>query len=246
MIRLIFGNVGSGKTSSAVLYMKQNPHKFFITNIDIRGKEFSHVVKLKGEMIIKKEIKGTKRDGTETRKLSMNVDFWKNLVKEKGDINIVLDEAHVLLNPRRSMSKINIIMGDWISMLRRVIGDGNNELILITQLSRRLDIVAKEMSSDVQFCIHHYLTQCSNCKATWWEHNEMANKFLKCPRCKDWRLKKIRSYIEVFCFKNVDAFVMYKESGMKTYYSRYMIRNIESIWKNYNTLQWEDMLSEFY
>jgi hypothetical protein len=69
---------------------------------------------------------------------------------------------------------------------------------------------------------------------------------MKCPRCKDWRLKKIKSYVEVFHFKNEDAFLAYKNNGVKTYYAHYMIKNIESIFKNYNTLQWEDMLSEFY
>jgi hypothetical protein len=141
MITLIFGNLGSGKTSSAVLYMKQNKHKFFITNINVSGKDFSHVMKLKGDMIIKKEILGYKRDGTPNIKLKLNKDFWENIVKEKGSLNVVIDEAHTLLNPRRSTSKINLIMNDWMSMLRRVIAssDTAGELILITQLSRRLD-----------------------------------------------------------------------------------------------------------
>jgi hypothetical protein len=248
LIRLIFGNVGSGKTSSAVLYMKNNPMKTFITNIDVRGRGFDHVIKLTGSMIITKQILSHKKDGTEVKKLTLNTEFWKNLVTEKGEVNIVLDEAHVLLNPRRSMSKVNILMNDWISMLRRVIGsqDGMGELVLITQLSRRLDIVAKELATDVQFCINHYLSRCSMCKTEWWEHNEMANKFLKCPRCNDWRIKRIKSNIEVMCFKNVDHFAAYKENGIKSYYKRYMILNIESIYNNYISLQWEDMLSEFY
>lgn len=230
------------------MYMKLNPHKLFITNIDVTGKGFSHVMKLKGNMIIKKEHVSVKRDGTPVYKLSLNVNFWKDLVKNKGSVNVILDEAHVLLNPRKSMSRVNVLMGDWLSMLRRVIGsqDAFNELILITQLSRRLDVVAKEMATNIEFTINHYLSRCNRCKAEWWENNETADKFYTCPNCGDWHINRVKSYIEVFCFKNIDAFMMYKDGGMRSYYSRYLINNIESVYDNYNTLQWEDMMSEFY
>jgi DNA-directed RNA polymerase subunit RPC12/RpoP len=248
MIELIFGNVGSGKTSTAVLYMKMNTHKIFITNIDVKGKEFSHVMKLKGSMIILKEQVSTKRDGTPVYKMRVNIDFWKKLVEEKGSVSVILDEAHILLNPRRSLSKTNVLVADWLSMLRRVIGsqDNSGELVLITQLVRRIDIIAREMAVKIQFVIHHYLSRCSMCGAQWWENNETADKFRYCPKCGDWRFKKVKSYIEVFCFKNVDNFMLYKDNRMKTYYKRYIIKDIESIFKNYNTLQWDDLLSEFY
>ena len=230
--------------------MKMNSHKFFVTNIDVKGKDFSHVMKLKGDMIVKKEFVSYKRDGTPQYKLSLNVEFWKNLVKEKGSVSICLDEAHILLNPRRSMSKVNVLMNDWLSMLRRVIGSqdgsGQQELILITQLSRRIDIVAKELASDINYVVSHYISRCSKCGHRWNESNETANKFYRCPKCNDWHIHKIKFFIEVYCFKNIDAFNMFYEGGVKTYYSRYMINNIESIFNNYNTLQWDDMMSEFY
>jgi hypothetical protein len=74
----------------------------------------------------------------------------------------------------------------------------------------------------------------------------MANRFRTCPKCHDWRINKIKNNIEVIRFKNIDNFEIYRQTGQRTYYSRYLIKNIEEIFKNFDTLQWEDMLSEFY
>jgi hypothetical protein len=74
----------------------------------------------------------------------------------------------------------------------------------------------------------------------------MANRFRVCPKCHDWHIQKIKNNIEVIRFKNIDNFEIYRMTGQHTYYSRYLIKNIEEIFKNFDTLQWEDMLSEFY
>jgi hypothetical protein len=247
LIRLIFGNAGSGKTASVVRYIKNNPHKMFITNIDLKGRAFKHVLKLKADMIIKREQISSKRDGQPVYKLKLNVDFWKNLILEHKQMNVVIDEAHIFFNPRRSMSKINIIMTDFLALIRRILGasNDNGELILISQLSRRLDVIAKEMSTDVSFCINHYKMFCPKCHATWNETNETPNKFLVCPRCKDYRIKKIKTIIEIFDFKDVDSFVNFKEFNVKTYYRRYLIKDIESVFGDYDTLQFDDMFSEY-
>jgi hypothetical protein len=247
MIKLLFGNVGSGKTAFAVRYMKNNPHKEFITNINIYGKGFKHVTKLTADMILTKEVVGHKRDGNEVTKLKLNVDFWKKLIEKKKHINVIIDEAHIFFNPRRSMSKLNIIMTDFLALLRRILGssDSSGELILITQLSRRLDIIAREMATDVSYYIHHYTNQCKKCKLKWEETNETPNKYQFCPRCNDYHYDKIKSIIEVFDFKDVDSFVNYKEYKLKSYYRRYIILDIATIFGNYDTYQFEDMFSEY-
>jgi len=107
-------------------------------------------------MIIKKETYLPEGARKEVTKLSLNVDFWKKAVEKYGSINVVLDEAHQLFNPRRSMSKTAIIMTDFLAMLRRVVGSnstGAGELIVITQLERRLDIILKEMATAVHYHI---------------------------------------------------------------------------------------------
>jgi thymidine kinase len=247
MIRLIFGNVGSGKTASVVRYMRQNPHKEFYTNINVNGKDFRHVHKLKAEMIIKKEQIGTKRDGKPIYELKLNTEFWRDMIEKKRKINIVIDEAHIFLNPRRSMSKLNIIMTDFLALLRRVLGSSDNsgELILITQLSRRLDVIAKEMSTQISYCVHHFKTRCSKCYYTWSESNENPNRQQVCPACRNWKIARIESMIEVRDFKNIEHFMRWHELHEHTYFRRYLITDIVNIFGNYDTLQFEDMFSEY-
>jgi hypothetical protein len=248
MIRLIFGNVGSGKTSMVVREMKNNPHKKYITNIDVKGKGFEHVMKLKAEMILKKEVLGYKKNGSEIKKLSLNTEFWQNLIEKEGSVNIIIDEAHTILNARRGMSQINIIMGDWLALLRRVVGsvDGTGELTLISQLQRRLDVVSKEMAVDVLYARMHYVKVCPYCQFAFNECNETPLKREYCPVCMSAGLKKTNMKVEVLHFVNNDAFINYFHGGAKSYYRRYYITDIEKIFVNYNTLQFNDLLSNYY
>lgn len=246
MIKLILGNVGSGKTASQVREMIKNPHKTYITNIDTKGKGTKHIKKLTADMIIKKEILSYKRDGTPVYEMKLNKEYWQDIIKRHKNINVIIDEAHIFFNPRRSMSKLNIIMTDFLALLRRVLGstDGTGELILVTQLSRRLDIIAKEMSTDVIYCIHHYNRVCSRCGYVVSETNEVPIKMEKCHACGSHYVEKSDSMIEIFRFSNLENYEYWFYGGSKTYYTRYMINDIETFFKNYDTLQFDDMFSD--
>jgi hypothetical protein len=251
MIKLVLGNVGSSKTAQMVLFMKQNTEFNFVTNIDVKPKkDFLHVIKLKPENILLKEIISYKKDGTPNYELKLNIDYWKKLVKTKHNLIVIIDEAHTFFNPRRSMSKINIIMTDFLALLRRILGqnDGNNgQLILITQLSRRLDIIAKEMATDVSFSVFHYEIECLHCGYKKHETNETPhnNKMIKCFNCGKYKVKKTNCFSEVWLFRNINDFSMWYSCQMKTYYSHFLIHNVSSIFGNYDTLQWNDLLSDF-
>jgi predicted Zn-ribbon and HTH transcriptional regulator len=246
MIRIILGNVGSGKTASTVRWMKTRKDRTIVTNIDVRGKDFSHVIKLKPEMIIKRTQVGEKK-GEPVYKLELNVEFWKAFVAKYKKVIVVIDEAHTFFNPRRSMSKINIIMNDFLALLRRVLGstDSGGELVLITQLSRRLDIIAKEMATYVEFCVHHYVTKCKKCGYQWSENNEQSIKAYECPRCKCYRIEKIKNIIEIWDFKNINKYETFENYGDKTYFQHFYIKDIRNIFGNYDTLQWDDLLSQY-
>jgi len=247
MIRIIFGNVGSGKTASTVRWMKTRKDRTIVTNINVRGKEFKHVIKMTPDMIIKKNLKGVKKTGEEIYELSLNVDFWKAFVKKHEKVMVVIDEAHTFFNPRRSMSKLNIIMTDFLALLRRILGSDSSggELVLITQLSRRLDIIAKEMSTYIQFCVHHYVTRCNACGFQWSENNEQPLKAHECPNCKSYKLKKINNIIEVWEFKNMNEYEKFENYNEKSYFRHYLIKDIQTIFNNYDTLQWDDLLSKY-
>jgi hypothetical protein len=248
MIKLIYGNVGSGKTASMVLYMKNNPHKTFITNIHVRGQGFKHVMLLKAEMIIKKEVTGVKRNGKEVYKATFNKEFWQDLIKKHGEMNIIIDEAHAFgLNPRRSMSSLNLVMTDFVALIRRVLGSADNtgDAFFISQLSHRLDPKLRDMAEKVFYMINHYICECSICHQKWAETNETARKFELCPRCRDYRFKKIHSEIEVFEFASNDKFIEWKDYKIRSYYNRYIQKNIMQIYGNYDTVQIDDILSQY-
>lgn len=248
MIRLCYGNVGSGKTASAVRWMKNRPNSRIYTNIEVSGRGFSHVVKLKPEMIIKKEKIGEKRTGEPKYKYKLNVEYWKEMRKKYGQMDVVIDEAHIFFNPRRAMSHVNVIMSDFLALLRRIVGNSegsDGELILITQLQRRLDPIAKDMSTHVQYHIHHYNKLCSKCRFSWYENNEVSMKYEDCPCCGHWNVKKYNNTIEVFDFKDNEKFKIWIDYGNKTYYNRYVITDIREIFGNYDTIQWGDLLSDY-
>ncbi|MDX1373497.1 MAG: zonular occludens toxin domain-containing protein, partial [Nitrososphaeraceae archaeon] len=143
MIRISLGNPGSGKTACEVREMILNRSKRHVyTNINIKKKRtHPHIKLLKPEYIIQKEIKkiisSGKNKGTSIYDYTLNTDFWKSIT---DPINVVLDEAHTIVNARRSMSKINILVTDWLALIRRVLGQsasGYGELVLITQLPNR-------------------------------------------------------------------------------------------------------------
>jgi len=249
MIKIILGNVGSGKTALAVreMAMNLNDRKTY-SNIQTSLK---NQIDISPEMIIHREIIDTKKnrktgESEPVYKYSLNIDFWKKI---KEPINVILDEAHTILNARRAMSKTNIIVTDWIALIRRVLGQtdaGFGELTFISQLSARIDITARDMATNIIYCICHFMKTCENCGATWKENSEMPEGFIVCPICKSNKLQKHTHNIEVWHFPNMKMFLAWHQMGMKTYYKRYVVMNIEKYFPLYNTLQWDNMFSDFY
>ncbi len=249
MIKIILGNLGSGKTALAVREMAINlSNRKTYSNIQTSLKNQSEI---SPDMIIKKELvdyrKNRKTGESEPiYKLSLNIDFWKKI---KEPINVVLDEAHSILNARRAMSKTNIIVTNWISLIRRVLGQadaGFGELTFISQLSARIDIIARDMATNIIYCICHFMKTCEDCGATWKENSEMPEGYIICPICRSNKIQKHSHKIEVWHFPNMQMFLAWHQVGKKTYYKRYVVNDIEKYFPLYNTLQWDNLLSEFY
>jgi len=215
------------------------------TNIDIKS---SNVVKITADMIIKKESVRVKKTGEEVYEYKLNEEFWRKAVAKYGSISVVIDEAHQFYNPRRSMSKINIICNDWLSLIRRVLGSndsGQGELVLITQLDRRIDVIAREMATNVSYSICHFTLFCKSCGYTERINNETPERRETCPRCNK-ILKKCNHFLEVYKFSNINAYDNWQSWRAKSFYKHYIIHDIEEYFKYYNTYQWEDMFSDLY
>ena len=244
----MIGKMGSGKTACMVREMILNKDdKTTFANIIIH-KKCKNVVQIKREMIINREQISTKKDGTPIYKYEFNSEFWKETRQKYNGINVVLDEAHTLIDSRRAMSKENVIMNDFMALLRRILGDsgdGYGELVLITQLGRRLDVIARELATSVHYHIAHYQRQCRGCCYTFNEHNEINDKINICPICGNNKFKKFKFIIEKFEFENVDMCDIWIETGRKTYFKHYYITDIEQYFPYYDTFQWENLISEY-
>jgi predicted Zn-ribbon and HTH transcriptional regulator len=245
MIEIYLGNVGSGKTASAVRDMAtKDSHITTFSNIIAKLKN-SKVMDSK--MIVKKEEIGKKRDNTPIYKYTFNEEFWKEQIKKYKNINVIIDEAHTILNSRRAMSKKTQCILDFIALIRRIVtsGDYNGKLILISQLERRLDVVSTEMASCVKYHISHYTKTCQKCGFKFVENSEAPEIRYTCPRCECYKLRKNNFSIEVYQFSSMNYFHNWKYNGVTGLHTKhYLISDIEKYFPLYNTLQWDNMFSD--
>lgn|SRR4030067_1464874 len=242
-IQIFLGNVGSGKTACAVREMALNQSIKNYSNIVTKLK---NNVQINSDMICHKEMVGSMRNGTPIYDYKINTEFWMGI---KEPINVILDEAHAIVNSRRAMSKVNIIVTDWIALIRRVLGEdsrGMGDLIMITQLPQRIDIICREMATQVRYHICHYVKSCSDCGAQWVEDSDMPETARYCLNCNSPKIKRSNFSIEVMVFPGIKAYQAYKFYNVVTYYKHYFVRDIESFFPLYNTMQWENMFSDLY
>ena len=189
MIRISAGNLGSGKTANEVREMYLNSqHIQYVSNINT---SMQHQQNINSKMILKQELVKTikKRDGSSENiyQNTLNADYWKKLSKSTNKpLSVVLDEAHSIINSRKSMSKVNIVINDWLALLRRVLGadsSGRGELVLITQLPNRIDIIARDMANQIRYHVCHYIKSCGKCLTYWAENSESPEPVRICPQC---------------------------------------------------------------
>lgn len=244
-IKIYLGNVGSGKTVSCVREMANDmSDRVYFSNIKTtleNQKTLTH------ENIIIKEIKDYKSNKKTGQKepiyeYKVNIDYWKNL---KVPCHVILDEAHSIVNSRRSMSKINILVTEWLALIRRVLGEDSTtegDLIFITQLPMRIDSIARDMATVIKYHKCHYLKTCTNCEMTFQEHNLMPKKLKQCPKCNG-TFRKHSHMIEVWEFSNMERYNAWSLYGNKTYYDHYRINDIGDYFPMYDTLQWDNLFS---
>jgi len=223
--------------------------KTTFSNIMLKGKAKNNYKQITRDMIFKETVVKTKRNGEQVTELRLNADYWKNIRKTyPNGINVVIDEAHTLINSRRAMSKENVIMNDFMSLLRRILGDsgeGYGELVLITQLGRRLDVIARDLSTSIHYHLCHYRRVCDGCGFRFWETNEIYQKPKKCPICGSKKMRKDNFIIEKWEFKDMDHCDLWLENGHRTYQTHYYITDIQKYFSYYDTHQWENLISEY-
>lgn len=249
MIKIYLGNVGSGKTACCVreMFLKRK-YRTTYTNIrtSIRGMNL-----IDSSMIVKKEIiNHVKRAGKlePVYSMTLNTEFWKQQARQhENGINVIIDEAHTVLNARRSMTKGNTIMTDWLALIRRVLGSStgtSGDLILISQLPNRIDLIARDMATEIRYHVCLYSVTCKKCGLAWHEHSELPEACDACPRCQSWRLRRHGHKIFVMHFSGMHDFMLFRDMQQKTFYKKYFVTDIEKYFKMYDTLQWDNLFSD--
>lgn len=239
MIKAYLGNVGSGKTLMAVQSILSDSTITY-TNIATIG--IKHAIRLNKNMLIKETITGVKRNGEPVIKKEFNESFWLETKKKYPKINIILDEAHTLLNSRMSTSKQNIILTNFLALIRKFLGTSNmhGHCILISQLSGRLDIIARDMCSYVQYHLGHFIYKCQICNTKYYSNSEMSLCDV-CPGCGSSEVIKVKTSIEIWRFNNMEDFEIWKYTKRKTFFERGIIYNPEKLYNKYDTMQWDSL-----
>jgi len=256
MIRIFLGNVGSGKTISAVRELvdcEANEYALPIfSNIITKTKgvyKLTKNIQINREMLIKKVPSKVNKDGEVTEyKTKFNVDFWIEQREKYGGFNVVLDEAHTLMDARRFMSKQNKIMNDFLALIRKVCNNPNSDstLTLISQLDGRIDINARELCTEVRYHICLYDKRCMKCGAYWTEHSDLPDfqKHKCCPHCGSYSLKKFDSRLIVHFFGSVKSYELWYYQRSVQPIQTIKINNIEKYFPYYDTFQMSNLISE--
>lgn len=221
--------------------------RYVYTNIKMSG--MPHIITLDRDMIFHKDVVGEKkkRDGRSEviYDLKLNLDFWEHHAKKP--CRIVIDEAHNIVDARRHSSKQNILMNNFISLLRRITEDpkGGSDLTLISQLHNRIDSISRDLCTHVRYFICHYNKVCRDCGAAWNENSEMSELYWMCPCCGKGDLSKQNHMVECWHFSDMNNYLMWKQMGMPSYYAHYCVNDIEKYFPLYDTLQWSNLINEY-
>jgi len=248
MIRIFLGNVGSGKSLSIIREMVDSNETFF-SNIQTKKKGNYPIVNnnvIKRDMILHKEVTKIKKNGDKEYKLIFNKDYWIEQKKKYKYFNVVLDEFHTLMESRSFMSKQNRIMGDFLALIRKVCNDSVHDttLTIISQLDSRIDIIARQMATEIRYHICIYDKECSSCGAYWSEHSELPDfkRHKKCPICDSIKIKKTNFKILVNYFDNIKKYQEWKDLNIQSQTQTKIIENIDVYFNYYDTFQMDDLM----
>lgn len=241
MIRIFLGNLGSGKTASAVReVINDGSGRKTYTNIKL--KDVKNAILIRPENVVKKT------ENEKKTSFDLNIEFWQ---KQKKPLNILWDEIHLTANSRTSMSKINIIFSRFITMARRITGfdeKGYGHLIFIAQSERTIDVNIKELSSEIRYHIGHFNVECLDCHAIIPCTSE-TEQIERCCLCHSWHIRKRDFFVEVMKFNSWEKYINYRMGLRKSraYFDRYIINDIGDFFRYYDTMQidniWDNYLN---
>lgn len=149
MIRIILGNIGSGKTLTTVKEIMNSP---FIVYSNV-GVKHPNLIRLKFSHIIADKQIGETKSGKPIMKKVVNWNYWREAIKKHKYFHVYIDELHNIMPSRLSMSKQNIVMAQWVAQIRKVTGSSEMvDLVVVSQELQRIDVTIRDLASELMFC----------------------------------------------------------------------------------------------
>ena len=233
MIRVFLGNLGSGKTACAVKeIMDDESGRLTYTNtrlirvpntVFIRPCDVIQVVKDK--------------DNEKKRLYQLNVEYWK---KQKKPLNVLWDEIHLTASARRSMSKANLVLSQFLAMARRITGfdkRGYGCFTFVAQKERTIDVNIRELCNEIIYHISYWKLTCEDCGRYTYPNSEQQ-QILRCLACGSWNVQKSDLYILRMFFNKWENYYRWCEGeGGRFHFKRQFVYDIEDYFKHYDTLQ---------
>jgi len=172
MIKIIVGNIGTGKTVSMVREIKRRQDIFrragelgltdkpylALTNFNLKEGLLYKRIKL-SDIVKKVPYASTTPSGKEkiTFKDEVNWEFWDELRKNYY-FDIFLDELNSTVNARDAASKLNKVVSKWLFQIRKILGTGEfTHIYIVTQDLDQIDINFRRMAHFVIGCDKHLI-----------------------------------------------------------------------------------------
>jgi len=141
VIIIIVGGIGCGKT---LFIMRELIIRRKAAFVNFQVRDIPRIIRMKWDYILQEdEVMNDK--GKPKRQLNINWDFWKRMQPYGFDIH--WDEIHNAIPSRRGMSKRNMLLNQWLSQIRKIMGDSKlYNLYCITQRPKSIDIHFRYMA----------------------------------------------------------------------------------------------------
>lgn len=237
MIRIFLGNLGSGKTASAVReILNDGSGKKTYSNVIIKGTD--NYVNIKPQHVIKKHFDGKKTV------FDLNTSYWE---KQPKPLNILWDEVHLTANSRASMSRVNMVLSRFIAMARRITGfdeRGYGHLTFVAQKDRTIDVNIRDLASEISYHKSMWVLRCKKCGFKLAVNSEMQ-QIERCVSCFSWDIVKENLSIIIYRFNSWEKFYRWQVTDEKLYFKKEIILDIHEYFKNYDTMQLSDIWDKY-
>lgn len=233
MIRVFLGNLGSGKSACAVKeIIDSESNRKTYTNLNTNNVKNAVFIKPSDIIQIIPNPKDKKKE-----LFQLNIKYWK---KQKKPLNVLWDEIHLTANSRKSTSKVNMVLSQFMAMARRITGfdkRGYGHFTFIAQKERTIDVNIRELCNEIIYHISYWRITCNDCgKFVYWTSEKQQLE--QCLNCGSWDIFKDDVYVLRLFFNKWENYYRYTEGEQgRFHFKRQFVYDIEDYFQYYDTMQ---------